>query len=550
MRLQLRMFIIGLVPILLSSIMITYIIFNMFQIQNAAEGDVIILLEAEELEGKLSSAKLALSSYSFNATEVNKNEAEKALRDSTVLISHLKTIITEEEQQRYLTSIDEKFNVILAESTTALEAKNQANIKRQSIRINGILNDVIMLEKVANEWYSNNLESTQKQINAIAVSSTVSVFILIVASAALAYVLSMQIVRPVNRIVKQTEEVAKGNLAVVLSKPKHSQYEIDKLNVAFAHMLDNLRATVESIDSTGKQVQSFTTDVKTKMENVTESSRQVAVSTDELSRGSQSISEDIQSTSVLMSSLVEKFEDNVAEGKKSNEASKLALISVEEGRLSVEKQIQFANQLSNSSQHIKEGVEKFSEYTTEIETAAEAVRDIAEQTNLLSLNAAIEAARAGEAGKGFAVVADEVKNLAEDSRKATEAITQMAQSIKKGISSIIEASTTGSDLSQKQVESMSQTESAFQSISNQVSNISTQVKTLEEAMTYSSDLSKEVIASVENISAVIEQSAAGTEEISASTQEQLSSFEFLVKEVETLDEMTSEMKKALEKFTV
>jgi methyl-accepting chemotaxis protein len=73
----------------------------------------------------------------------------------------------------------------------------------------------------------------------------------------------------------------------------------------------------------------------------------------------------------------------------------------------------------------------------QIGEVAGSIETIAKQTRLLSLNAGIEAARAGEAGRGFAVVAAEVKNLADQTRTATDRITASVRALSEQISALV-----------------------------------------------------------------------------------------------------------------
>jgi hypothetical protein len=66
------------------------------------------------------------------------------------------------------------------------------------------------------------------------------------------------------------------------------------------------------------------------------------------------------------------------------------------------------------------------------------ISGIADQTNLLALNATIEAARAGELGKGFAVVASEVKDLARETAKATQRVSDQIAGIQSSSRSVAE----------------------------------------------------------------------------------------------------------------
>ncbi len=91
------------------------------------------------------------------------------------------------------------------------------------------------------------------------------------------------------------------------------------------------------------------------------------------------------------------------------------------------------------AERTNETVGALSEATQRIGEVVTLINDIASQTNLLALNATIEAARAGDAGKGFSVVAAEVKELASQTAKATDEISQQITAIQQTSSGAVDA---------------------------------------------------------------------------------------------------------------
>jgi PAS domain S-box-containing protein len=130
----------------------------------------------------------------------------------------------------------------------------------------------------------------------------------------------------------------------------------------------------------------------------------------------------ITQTSTTVDQLRATVTQNVEQAENVAELAQRSVDVGERGKSAVVDSIGAMQHIRDRVESIAENILALSEKSKQAANIIVSVRDIAKQSELLALNASIEAARSGEEGKGFGVVAMEVRNLAEQSRAATEQI--------------------------------------------------------------------------------------------------------------------------------
>ncbi|MBL8174962.1 MAG: hypothetical protein JNK48_09835, partial [Bryobacterales bacterium] len=180
------------------------------------------------------------------------------------------------------------------------------------------------------------------------------------------------------------------------------------------------------------KVVKYATDVTVQVmvrNEITQTAQALASSSEELTAISQQMantSEETATQANIVSAASEEVSKNVGVVATGSEEM---LASIREISKSANDAARIARNAVTVADSTNETITKLGDSSVEIGKVIKVITSIAQQTNLLALNATIEAARAGEAGKGFAVVANEVKELAKETAKATEEISQKIEAI-------------------------------------------------------------------------------------------------------------------------
>lgn len=188
--------------------------------------------------------------------------------------------------------------------------------------------------------------------------------------------------------------------------------------VKFASDITPLRTMIDALGETAVELAQNASDLKVNALQMNENAKKTSMDSGVAASSSDQVSAGVQTVAASTEEMVASIREIARSSNESAEMSRSTLSSAQETNKTIQ-------QLGQSSQ--------------EIGNVIKVISSIAQQTNLLALNATIEAARAGDAGKGFAVVANEVKELAKQTAKATEDITNRIGAIQKDTHSAVDA---------------------------------------------------------------------------------------------------------------
>ncbi|MCI8281592.1 MAG: hypothetical protein HFI76_07845 [Lachnospiraceae bacterium] len=251
----------------------------------------------------------------------------------------------------------------------------------------------------------------------------------------------------------------------------------------------------------------------------------------------QAVDEQTQMTSSIQEVIQETYEKTTGIVNITTEASDV----IESGVAIVDKLNRTAESSMNAGNEMKKAAEQLQKKSVEVRSITEIILNVSSQTNLLALNASIEAARAGEAGKGFAVVADEIRELADQTRAATENITSILDTLVMEAQSVSEKVEGTVETSREQSVMIQETSQSFMDIQGKIQDLNEAIQLVSEQMHDIHGANDRIVESVHTLSAT-------SEEVSTRTDEALGTSSENVRHMQTFRERMLAMEETVQKL--
>ena len=329
------------------------------------------------------------------------------------------------------------------------------------------------------------------------------------------------IVRPLKHIAKIAMQFAGLDFREDKSQEKLSakKDETGAISRAVDTLRGHLSGVIGRIEGHSATVMETSHMLNEDADLIFETVKEVEQSVHEIAKGSTSQAQETQRVMdniVLMGGMIEENNEQMEELHKMAEGM---YSSSEEAATTLDTMDSVNRKAQDAIELIYEQTNTTNESAVKIKEATALITSIAEQTNLLSLNASIEAARAGEQGRGFAVVAGQIQKLAEESNESAKQIGEIIAHLMEDSEKAVQIMDEVKAVMAAQNENVGMTRERFTEMHGGVEKTIEGIRCIAVKMEKIDDTRAGVVDIIQNLSALSQENAAGTQEVSASMVE-------------------------------
>lgn len=365
---------------------------------------------------------------------------------------------------------------------------------------------------------------------------------------AIGYYLYQMVSKPLQKLSTLMEQGERGNLKVRAGfKGKD---EIGRLGLSFNKMLEQISLLVEHTQDTTVELLSTAENLSKASRDTAHTAQEVAMATGEIAHGASSLAREAEKVSELAEAIGVQMNHVVELNATMDQSAERVIEVSSQGQEFMEHLVERTESVSRMTSAIEHNSDKLSRSTYSIRNILAPMIEMTKQTNILSLNASIEASRAGAAGKGFVVIAEEIRKLSMASNDSIQNVSAMTEEIQEAIEATVQVLGEVTPMFTEQLQSVKEASSIFQ-------KVSTEMNRFTEEIQNSSASVKELLLSqsqlrdfITNVSSVVQQTNASTEEVASVAAEQHGVSEELIKLSNRLEELSEALKQSLSVFQV
>lgn len=446
----------------------------------------------------------------------------------------------------YQNSITEALKLLKNNDSMGLLMKLNGTATQKTAIEERITMLVEMQDKQAQELYFQSLERFTQSRNLTIILIGAG----IVLSLIFGILLTRMIANPINEVKKHLVEMANAGGDLTQRLQVKSRDEVGQLSHEFNSMLASIQGIIKEVLKDSRLVADTSHELAEKAQQTSRSSEEIVLAVKQIASGAETQVESISETSASMTQMSSGIQQISASTQEVTSSANLAREVAENGSKTIDQSIQKMESVTTNVLQASDMIKHLNESSQAIGTVINVISGIAAQTNLLSLNAGIEAARASEHGRGFAVVASEIRKLAEESHQAAEQIAVMIKQIQEETNKVSAFMIAETKNVRAGLEAAQEAREAFQHIHASIETVTRQMSEVSAATVQMSAGTEEVLTSVGTVVQVAEDASNQTHQAQLAAENSREVMEQMAESIASMAEISHRLQSLVVQFKV